>query len=83
MKNRLHYETVAGAVSEDLTFLQLLEHLRLAQEACYTLGHLRKSQDDNLLGQGFLAIGEMLKLTINNVTKLATSKGKLSSGFRQ
>lgn len=83
MKNRLDYQTIAGDVSEDLTFLQLLEHLRLAQEACYTLGHLRKSQDDNLLGQGFLAVGEMLKLTVSNVTKLATNRSKAGTGFRQ
>ena len=82
MKNRLDYQTVGGNVSEDLTFLQLLEHLRMAQEACLTLGHLRKAQDDMMLGQGFLAVGEMLKLTIGNVTKLATNKGRLTSGWR-
>jgi hypothetical protein len=78
MTNRLPYETIGGAVSEADTFAQLLEYLRLAEEACYTIGHLRKANDDNLSGQGFLAIGEMLKMTERNILALATRGGKLS-----
>jgi hypothetical protein len=37
------------------------------------IGHLNKSNDQPIRGQGFLAIGEMLKLTQINVTKLATA----------
>ncbi len=80
---RLPYETVAGNVSEADTFAQLLEYLRLAQEACYTIGHLKKSNDDEVTGQGFIAIGEMLKLTQRNVTKLATGPAKGLKGWRQ
>lgn len=70
---RLTYETRAGVVSEADTFAQLLEHLRLAEEGAYMLGHLYKAQGDDMRGQGFLAIGEMFKLTQINVTKLATA----------
>ena len=81
-KNRLPYETRGGYVSEADTFSQLLEHLRLAEEGCYLLGHLRKAQDDKLLGQGWLAIGEMLKMTQTNITNLATRKLRSSVGYR-
>jgi hypothetical protein len=73
MTNRLPYETIGGAISEADTFAQLLEHLRMAEEAAYMIGHLNKSNDQPIRGQGFLAIGEMLKLTQINVTKLATA----------
>ncbi len=69
--SRLHYETEGGKLSEALTYSQLIEHLRLAAEASYALGHLRKANDDELGGQGFLAIGQMLEMTVTNVTKLA------------
>lgn len=72
MTNRLKYETKGGHVSEADTFAQLLEYLRMAEECCYTIGHLRKANDDPLTGQGWLAVGEMMKLTTRNVTKLAT-----------
>ncbi len=68
----MSYETRGGVVSEADTFARLLEHLRMAQEACYTLGHLRKANDDKVTGQGFIACGEMFKRTITVVTTLAT-----------
>ena len=74
MINRLPYETKGGNVSEADTFAQLLEYLRMAQEAAYTLGHLRKANDDEVTGQGFIAVGEMFKPIIKNITTLATGK---------
>ena len=70
----MKYETRAGVPSEGDTFAKLLEHLREAQDCAYTIGHLRKANDDKVTGQGWIAVGEMLKLTISNVTKLATAK---------
>ena len=81
-KNRLPYETRAGYLSEADTFSQLLEHLRMAEEACYTLGHLAKMQGDDLKGQGWLAIGEMYKLSQTNVTNLATKSLRSQAGYR-
>lgn len=82
MTNRLPYSTTGGQVSEADTFAQMLEYLRMAEEAAYTIGHLRKANDDELTGQGWLAIGEMLKMTQRNITKLAT--GALGiKGWRQ
>lgn len=81
-KNRLPYETRAGQVSEADTFSQLLEHLRLAEECAYIIGHLRKMQDDKFAGQGWLAVGEMLKMTQTNVTNFATKGLRSSAGYR-
>jgi hypothetical protein len=71
---RLPYETIAGQASEGETFAQLIEYLTLAEEASNIIGHLRKANDDQFLGQGFLAIGEMLHKTRMNVIKLSMSK---------
>lgn len=70
-------ETVGGNVSESITYSQLIEHLRLGAEAAYTLGHLRKANDDELTGTGFLAIGQLLERACDQVTKLATSGKKM------
>lgn len=70
--NRLKYETVGGQLSEAITYSQLVEHLRLASEACYALGHYKKANDDELIGQGFLGIGQLLEKAVIQVTQLAT-----------
>lgn len=81
-RNRLPYETKGGNLSSADTYSQLIEYLRLAEEACYVLGHYHKSQDDWHKGQGFLAIGEMLKMTGINVTNLATRSLRAQSGYK-
>jgi hypothetical protein len=75
MAIRLPYETRGGTISEADTYMQLIEHLRLAAEAAYTLGHYKKANDDELVGQGFLGVGQMLDRTCKVVTDLAT-KGR-------
>lgn len=71
------YETVGGQASEAVTYSRLCEHLRLAAEACYTIGHLRKANGDDLIGTGFLGIGQLLEKMVKQVTSLAM-KGKMS-----
>ena len=66
------YETEAGQASEAMTYGVMLEHLRLAAEAAYVLGHLRKANDDEVIGSGFLGIGQLLEKVVGQVTKLAT-----------
>lgn len=75
-ENRLKYETIGGNLSEQVTYGQLVEHLRLAAEASYALGHYKKANDDDMTGQGFLAIGQLLERAVIQVTNLAT-KGRL------
>lgn len=66
------YETMAGQASESITYSRLIEHLRLASEAAMVLGHLRKSNNDELIGTGFLGIAELLDKICSSVTALAT-----------
>jgi hypothetical protein len=62
-------------------FSHLLEQLRLAEEASYTLGHFYTAQDDFEHGQGFLAVGEMFKMTQTNVINIATKSMRAKAGF--
>lgn len=77
MANRLHLETKAGNLDESVTFAQLTEHLRLGAEAAYLLGHQRKANGDELIGSGFLAIGELLERAVAQTTKLAMKGMKI------
>lgn len=62
-------------------FSHLLEQLRLAEEAAYALGHFYKAQDDFEHGQGFLAVGEMFKMSQTNVINIATKSMRAKAGF--
>lgn len=79
---RLPIQTIGGHASESDTFAQLIEHLRLAEEAAAIIGHLRKANDDSLTGQGWLAVSEMLHMTVINVTNFATKAMRTSVGYR-
>lgn len=71
------YETAAGYVSQQDTYSKLTHHLREAQDQAAMMGHLLKSHGnskDDLLGQGWLAVSEMLGNTVTAVTKLAQGK---------
>jgi hypothetical protein len=59
--------------TEAEVFAQLLEHLRKAQEASATLGHLT-ADNDKLRSHGWLGISELLKRMVVQVTKLAMRK---------
>jgi hypothetical protein len=67
--------------SEADIFSHLLEQLRMAEEASYTLGHFYKAQDDFEHGQGFLSVGEMMKMTQTNVINIATKSMRTKAGF--
>ncbi len=72
MSNYPTYETSGGQVSEAITYSRLIEHLKLAAECCYVLGHYKKANNNELIGQGFLGIGQLLERTCTQVTQLAT-----------
>ena len=73
---------MANLVTEADIYSRLLERLRLIEEGAYILGHFFKSQNDFEKGQGFLAVGEMFKMTQINVTNLATKAIRAEGGFR-
>lgn len=55
-------------------FAEFIEHIRKAQEASAMLAHLAAANDDKFMQKGWLAISEMMKLTVINSTKLATGR---------
>ena len=63
-------------------YSRLLEHLRMLEEGCYVLGHFYKAQDDETKGQGFLAVGEMFKMTQINITNIATKSIRAEGNLR-
>jgi hypothetical protein len=73
MSIRLPYETQAGYVSEAHTLEQLGEHLRLAEECCYTLSHLAKANDNIPRGDGLLKAGQGLAKMRDLILTLSTS----------
>lgn len=52
-------------------FAKLTEYIRKAQESSAMLAHLT-ADESKLTSQGWLAVSEMFKLTLHNVTALAT-----------
>lgn len=69
--------------TEAEVFAHLSEQLRLAEEAAYIIGHYYKAQDidDFGLGQGFLAVGEMLRMTQLNIQNIATKAMRVKAGL--
>lgn len=62
-------------VSEE--FAKLIEHLRIAQENCATIGHLmglQGSKEDKVLGNAWITVSELLKRTQYTVTQLAQGR---------
>jgi len=69
---RYPIETEGGTFSEGITFARLIEHVKLAAEDAYLIGHYKKENGDKLIGQGFLAVGQMLEMLTIRLTDLAT-----------
>jgi hypothetical protein len=72
------YETVGGTVTRSETLSKLLELLREAEDCCYVIAHLHRtehSKREELLATGWRGIGEMLALVRSQVIKIA--KGRL------
>lgn len=58
--------------SKGEAFAALIDHLRNAQEQAAVLGHLAHSNQDRRLGDAWLNVSELLKLTQHHITDLAT-----------
>jgi hypothetical protein len=52
-------------------FAELVEHLRLAEEAAAMLGHLH-ADEDKTMSHGWLGVSQLLNRTVKAVTDLAT-----------
>ena len=73
-----HYETTAGYVTRADAYSKLMELLREAEDTCYVISHLHRTEDskrEELMATGWRAVGQMLAKTRNTVIEFA--KGKL------
>lgn len=71
------YETLGGTPSLADSQAKLAHLLREAQDQAAICGHICKSfgnSKDDLLGQGWLAVSEMLGNTVTMISKLAQGK---------
>jgi hypothetical protein len=62
--------------------MKIIDLLAQLESQCLILGHYKKENGDELIGQGFLAIGEMMKMTTTTVTNLATGKMRRKAGYK-
>ena len=69
-------------ISENEIFTRLLERLRMLEEGAFILGHFYKAQDNFEKGQGFLAVGEMFRMTQINLINLTTKSLRKQAGLR-
>lgn len=71
------YETSAGYVTRADAFSKLLHLLREAEDQCYVISHLHRTEDskrEELMATGYRAIGQMLALVRKQVVELAKGK---------
>jgi len=80
MTNRLPYETIAGNLSSNETFKQLLENLRLAEEDAHSLYSFNRTRNDPRAA-GWKTFAANFHKIQAIVTELAKSKAHSSVGF--
>ena len=78
----MYYETKAGTFSEADTYTKILDLLDQLRDQYNIMGHNKKMQGHDLVGQGFIAIGEMIKVVRVQTTNLATGKMRSQAGYR-
>ena len=76
------YELKAGMLSEGETHAKIIDLLDQLMDQVNILGHYKKENGDTLVGQGFLAIGDMLKMCRIQLINLATGKIRKAGGYR-
>lgn len=71
------YETSAGYVTRADAFAKLQHHLSEAQDQCYIISHLLRTEDsrkDELLATGWRAVGQLLARVSDQILKLGMGK---------
>jgi len=71
------YSTTAGYVTRADAFAKLQHHLKEAEDQCYVVSHLLRSEDSNkdeLLATGFRGIGQLLARVSDQVIKLGQGR---------
>ena len=73
----MKYETSAGYVTKADAFAKLQHHLSEAQDQCYVIAHLLRTEDstkDELLATGWRGIGQLLHRVADQILKLGMGK---------
>jgi len=70
----MRYETIGGQVTRGETYAKLMDHLREAQECCYVLSHLHRTESgdkDAILAGMWMAVGEAFRIHQMKITEMA------------
>lgn len=73
----MKYETVGGTVTREETYRKITHHLDELEDLCYIMSHLHRTETgrhDELIATGWRAIGQMMKLTREQMRKLAEGR---------
>jgi hypothetical protein len=70
LMSQLRWETAAGRPTAGLLFAQISEKLRELQDLTAMMGHIQKENGNELVGQGWLGVSEMMQMTLHSVVKL-------------
>jgi hypothetical protein len=81
MTNRLPYETLAGNLSSEETYKQLVENLRLATENAQSLSSMAKARNDLAKAKIWQGFADNFIKIQSIIILLAKAKAKSSIGF--
>ena len=81
--NRLDYQTLGGDFSPSVTFEQLIEFCRKAQEDCKELSDWAKIHESRAKAKAWATIGDNFEKVISVIAHLAKGKTKISVGYRK
>ena len=82
MTNRLDYQTIGGEFSASVTFEQLIEFCRKAQEDCKELSDWAKIHESLSKAKSWAQIADNFDKIIAVLAHLAKGKTKTSVGYR-
>ena len=80
--NRLDYQTLGGDFSPTITFSQLIESCRLAQEDFRELASWAKVHETHVKAKAWMTLADNFEKIIAGLTLLAKGKTKTSIGYR-
>lgn len=80
--NRLDYQTLGGDFSASITFSQLIEFCRLAQEDCKSLADWAKIHESRAKAKAWMAIADNFEKIIPILAHLGKGKTKSSIGYQ-
>lgn len=74
MSEQSPYSTIGGVATKDEAYRKLMWHLEEAENQALVIGHFHNTEDDNmskLTAKGWYGVGEMLKMTREQIRQLA------------